>query len=88
MKPRAEMKRLAVFNLVWAGITVASDITFILLYIKMSRLQWSQLFRTEPIHHSLMTAFGSFTFGLFPVFAAFLIRNAWVIFKNLDKIPD
>jgi hypothetical protein len=88
LKPKAEMKRLAIFNLVIAGVLVVGDIFFISVYVKMRRLNWDQLFRTESIHHNLMNLFAEFFFVLFPVLAVLLIRSAWLIFKHLDKISD
>jgi hypothetical protein len=88
LKPKAEMKRLAIFNLVMAGILIVGDILFIYEYMKMRRLHWAQLFRTEAIHDNLMNVSAEFVFILFPVFAFLLIRNAWIIFKHLGKISD
>jgi len=88
LKPKAEMKRLAIFNLVMAGILVVADIFYISLYVKMSHLNWSQMFRSKPIHDDMMVALASFIFAVFPVVAFILIRNSRVILKNIGKISD
>jgi hypothetical protein len=88
LKPKAEMKRLAIFNLVIAVILIAGDMFYVPMYVKMSRLNWSQLFRTKPIHDDMMLVLASFIFAIFPTVALFLIRNSRIIFKNLGKILD
>jgi hypothetical protein len=88
LKPRVEMKRLAVYNLVIAGILLVGEPIIISPYMKLRHLHWDQLFRTEAISHGIMAALGAFIFALIPLTAFLLIRNAWIIFKNLRKISD
>jgi hypothetical protein len=80
----------------WLGLLLAfvsigafiADIYYVTVYLHLSSFSWDVIFRTEPLHHYFMMAFGDLVFAIMPGMAGICGLSAWMILRHLDNISN
>ena len=88
LKPRVELRWLAIVLAIVAVVAFAIAVYCIPSYLRFRDISWDRVFRTEALYHAFAFAFGSIIFGVFPGVALLSGLSSWLIFKHLDKVLD
>jgi uncharacterized membrane protein len=87
LKPRNEMRLVAIVMVAMAVFLLAFFVWFIAIYQKFKGISWERLFRTEVQHHYFMEFLGALMLVI-PCLAMVFGCGSWIIFKHLNRISD